>query len=189
MNYSARWLSMSSLLFLLISGFSARAEDQPMARAVLPPPPPASPPAAQSVPSAAAAPEQQRVAKPAAGERVPTEDRKHQAVHHAGISSGKLKREAAADRHASSSLKKKPIGPGTGNCNPIRQNKSSRASGWRAPCPFPAHRRRSSDTIPVTRRGSFRMPLRTNTPGYRVPRCRGKAPISHDLAPQAPGEG
>jgi hypothetical protein len=107
MNSSARWLSMFSLLFLLISAFSARAEDQPMARAVLPPPLPASPPAAQSVPAAAAAPEQQRVAKPAAGERVPTEDRKHQTIHRAGISPGALKRGAAADRPASSSLKKK----------------------------------------------------------------------------------
>jgi hypothetical protein len=106
MNYSARRLSIFSLLLLLISGFSARAEDQPMARAVLPPPPPASPSAAQSVPSAAAAPEEQRVAKPAAGERVQTEDRKHQAVHRAGISPGKLKRGTAADRPASSSLKK-----------------------------------------------------------------------------------
>ena len=106
MNYGARWLSMSSLLFLLISGFSARAEDQPMARAVIPPPPTASPPAAQSVPSAGSAPEEQRVAKPASGERVPTEDRKHQAVHRAGISRGMLKRGAAADRPASSSLKK-----------------------------------------------------------------------------------
>ena len=106
MNYSARWLSMFSLLFLPISGFSARAEDQPMARAALPPPLPASPPAAQSVPSAAVAPENQRVAKPAASERVPTEARKHQAVHRAGISSGELKRGAVADRPASSSLKK-----------------------------------------------------------------------------------
>jgi len=105
MNSSARWLSMFYLLFLLISGVSARAEDQPMARAVLPPPLPASPPAAQSVPAAAAAPEEQRVAKPAA-ERVPTEDRKHQTVHRAGISPGALKRGAAADRPASSSLKK-----------------------------------------------------------------------------------
>jgi hypothetical protein len=97
---------MFSLLLLLISGFSARAEDQPMARAVLPPPPPASPPAAQSVPSATAAPEEQRVAKPAAGERVQTEDRKHEAVHRARISSGKLKRAAAADHPASLSMKK-----------------------------------------------------------------------------------
>ena len=106
MNYSTRWLSMFPLLFLLISVFSARAEDQPMARAVIPPPPSASPPAAQSVPSAGSTPEEQRVAKPAAGERVQTEDRKHQAVHRAGISSGELKRGAAADRPASSSLKK-----------------------------------------------------------------------------------
>ena len=106
MNYSARLLSAFSLALLLISGFSAQAEDQPMARAALPPPLQASPPEAQSVSSAAAAPEEQRVAKPAAGERVQTEDRKHQAVHRAGISSGKLKRGAAADRPASSSLKK-----------------------------------------------------------------------------------
>jgi hypothetical protein len=96
---------MFSLLLLLISGFSVRAEDQPMGRAVLPPPPPASPSAAQSVPSATAAPEEQRVAKPAAGERVQTEDRKHQAVHRARISSGKPK-PAAADRPTSLSMKK-----------------------------------------------------------------------------------
>jgi len=53
MNHSARRLSAVSLLLLLISGFSARAEDQPMARAALPPPLPASPPEAQSVPLAA----------------------------------------------------------------------------------------------------------------------------------------
>jgi hypothetical protein len=106
MNYSARWLSMSSLLFLLISGFSARAEDQPMARAALPPPLPASSPEAQSVPSAAAAPEEQRAAMPAAGAGVQTGDQKPQAVHRARISSSKLKRAAAADRTASSSMKK-----------------------------------------------------------------------------------
>ena len=106
MNYSARWLSMFSLLLLLISGFSARGEDQPMARAVLPPPLPASPPAAQSVPAAAGAQEERCVANPAAGERVPTEDRKHQTIHRAGISPSALKRGAADDRPASSSLKK-----------------------------------------------------------------------------------
>jgi hypothetical protein len=105
MNNSARRLSMFSLALLLISGFSAQAEDQPMARASLPPPLPASPPAAQSVPAAAAAPEEQRVAKPAASERVQTEDRKHQAVHRAWISSGKPK-PAAADRPTSLSTKK-----------------------------------------------------------------------------------
>jgi len=93
---------MFSLLLLLISGFSARAEDQPMARAVLPPPPPASPPAAQSVPSAATAPEGQRAVQ---GAGVQTGDQKHQAVHRARISSSRLKR-AAADRTASSSMKK-----------------------------------------------------------------------------------
>ena len=94
MNYSARWLSMFSLLFLLISGFSARAEDQPMARAVLPPPLPTSPPAAQSVPSAAVAPETQRVAKPAAGERFPTEARK---MHYGDIEHRPIFGEASPD--------------------------------------------------------------------------------------------
>jgi hypothetical protein len=103
MNNSARRLSMFSLALLLISGFSAQAEDQPMARASLPPPLQASPPEAQSVPSAAAAPEEQRVAKPAAGESVQTGDQKHQAVHRARISSIKLRRGAAADQ---SSMKK-----------------------------------------------------------------------------------
>ena len=105
MNNSARRLSMFSLAFLLISGFSARAEDQPMARAALPPPLPASRPEAQSVPPAAA-PEEQRAAKPAAGEGVQTGERKHEAVHRARISSSKLKRGAAADRAASLSMKK-----------------------------------------------------------------------------------
>jgi hypothetical protein len=106
MTDSARRLSAFSLALLLISGFSAQAEDQPMARAALPPPLPASSPEAQSVPSAAAAPEEQRAAMPTAGEGVQTGDRKHQAVHRARISSSKLKRAAAADRTASSSMTK-----------------------------------------------------------------------------------
>jgi hypothetical protein len=105
MNDSARRLSAFSLALLLISGFSAQAEDQPMARAALPPPLPASPPEAQSVPSAAAAPEEPRSAKPAAGEGVQTGDRKHEAFHRARISSFKLKR-GAADRTTALSMKK-----------------------------------------------------------------------------------
>ena len=105
MNNSVGRLSMFSLLLLLISGFSARAEDQPMARAALPPPLPASPIEAQSPPSAATTPEGQRAAKPMEGADVQTGDQKHQAVHRARISSSKLKR-AAADRTASSSMKK-----------------------------------------------------------------------------------
>jgi len=96
---------MFSLALLLISGFSARAEDQPMARAVLPPPLPAPPPEAQSAPPTAA-PEEQRAAKPVAGSGVQTGDREHQAVQRARISSSKLKRGAAADRTASASVKK-----------------------------------------------------------------------------------
>ena len=106
MNHSARRLSAVSLLLLLISGFSARAEDQPMARAALPPPLPASPPEAQSVPLAATAPAGQRAAKPVEDAGVQAGDQKHQAVHRARNSSSKLKRAAAADRTASSSMKK-----------------------------------------------------------------------------------
>ena len=106
MNNTAQQLSVFSLALLLISGFSARAEDQPMARAALPPPLPASPIEAQSPPSTATAPEGQRAAKPMEGADVQTGDQKHQAVHRARISSSKLKRAAAADRTASSSMKK-----------------------------------------------------------------------------------
>jgi hypothetical protein len=120
MNTGARRLSMFSLLLLLISGFSARAEDQPMARAALPPPLPASPIEAQSAPSAATAPEGQRAAKPVEGAGVQTGDQKQQAVHRARISSSKLKRAAAADRTASSSMKKAERG------------------GHREPQPYPA---------------------------------------------------
>ena len=105
MNNSPRRFLMFSLALLLISGFSARAEDQPMARAVLPPPLPAPPPEAQSAPPAAA-PEEERAAKPVAGSGVQTGDQKRQAVHRAQISSSKLKHAAASDRAASSSMKK-----------------------------------------------------------------------------------
>jgi len=103
---SARRLSAFSLALWLISGFSAQAEDQPMARAALPPPLPASPIEAQSPPSPATAPEGQRAAKPVKGASVQTGDQKHQAVHRTRISSSKLKRAAAADRTASSFMKK-----------------------------------------------------------------------------------
>jgi hypothetical protein len=106
MNDSARRLSMLSLILLLISGFSARAEDQPMARAALPPPIPAPPPEAQSASSAATALEGQQAAKPGEGAGAQAGDQKHQAVHRARISSSKLKRAAAPDRTASSSMKK-----------------------------------------------------------------------------------
>jgi hypothetical protein len=119
MNHSARRLSAVSLLLLLISGFSARAEDQPMARAALPPPLPASPPEAQSVPLAATAPEGQRAAKPVEGAGIQTGNQKHQAVHRARISSSKLNRAAAADRTAASSMKK------------------AERSGHREPQPYP----------------------------------------------------
>jgi hypothetical protein len=134
MNNSARRLSAFSLALLLISGFSARAEDQPMARAALPPPLPASPIEAQSAPSAASAPEGQRAAKPVEGAGVQTGDQKPQAVHRARISSSKLKRAAAADRTASSSMKKAERG------------------GHREPQPYPpeqiAHGRQVAGAIP-----------------------------------------
>ena len=103
---SARRLSMFSLALLLISGFSARAEDQPMARAALPPPLPASPPEAQSAPPAATVPEGQRTAKSVEGAGVQTGNQKHEAVHRARISSSKMKRGGAADRTTSWSIKK-----------------------------------------------------------------------------------
>ena len=106
MKSSAFRLATFSLVLLLISGISARAEDQPMARAALPPPLPAPPPEAQSAPSAAAAPKEHRAAKPVAGEGAQVGDRQHDAVHRARISSGKLERDAAADRTVSTSMKK-----------------------------------------------------------------------------------
>jgi len=105
MNNSARWLVTLSLALLLVSGFSVRAEDQPMARAPLPPPLPVSPSEAQSSPSAAT-PETQRGAKPVASESVQTGNWKHDPIHRARISSSKLKHAAAADRTASSSVKR-----------------------------------------------------------------------------------
>jgi len=136
MNNSAQWLLTFSLALLLISGFSARAEDQPMARAPLPPPLSASSPEAQSAPSAAAAPEEQRATKPLAGEGARAGDRKHDAVHRARISSSKLKRGAAADRAASSSMKKAARG---GHREPQPRPPEQIATGQRVvgAMPFP----------------------------------------------------
>jgi hypothetical protein len=105
MNNSARRLVTLSLAMLLASGFSVRAEDQPMARAPLPPPLPISPPDGQSAPSAAT-PETQRAPKPVSGESVQTGNWKHDPIHRARISSSKLKRASAADRTTSSSAKR-----------------------------------------------------------------------------------
>jgi len=105
MNNSARRLVALSLALLLVSGFSVQAEDQPMARAPLPPPLPVSPPGAQSAPSAAT-PETQRAPKPVGSESVQTGNWKHNPIHRARISSSKLKHAAAADRTASSSVKR-----------------------------------------------------------------------------------
>ena len=105
MNNSARRLVTVSLALLLVSDFSVWAEDQPMARAPLPPPLPVYPPDAQSAPSAATL-ETQRAPKPVAGESVQNGDWKHDAIHRRRISSSKLKHVAAADRSASSSVKR-----------------------------------------------------------------------------------
>jgi len=149
MNNSARWLVTLSLALLLVSGFSVRAEDQPMARAPLPPPLPVSPSEAQSSPSAAT-PETQRGAKPVASESVQTGNWKHDPIHRARISSSTPFR-------------------------PVPQIKSSPASRWRARCPFPAHRRRSTGTILAIRRGTLRIRPHTNTLGRGVPLRRGRS--------------
>ena len=104
MNNSARRLVTLSLALLLVSGFSVRAEDQPMARAPLPPPLPISVPDAQSAPSAAT-PETRRAPKPV-GESVQNGSWTHRPIHLTHHSSSKQKHTAAADRTSSSSVKR-----------------------------------------------------------------------------------
>jgi hypothetical protein len=105
MNNGLRRLMALSLALLLVSGFSVRAQDQPMATAPLPPPLPASPPDAQSAPKGVT-PQTQRRTKPASGESVQTGNWKHDPIHRTRISSSKLKHAAAADRTASPSAKR-----------------------------------------------------------------------------------
>jgi hypothetical protein len=136
MRNSTRCLVTLFLALLWVADFSVRAEDQPMARAPLPPPLPVSPLDAQSAPSAAT-PETQRAPKPVAGESVQNGNWKRDPIRRTHSSSSKLKHAAAADRTASSSVKravkdKHPVPP-----RPPDQIDSSQQVAGAMPFPGP----------------------------------------------------